>query len=148
MNIRAQFNFRNNLPRLQNRVDRSMGRPLARAGGYVRSIMKRLIKRVSSGYPVAPRGRSAYSHGPRHLLNNSILYQVDLADHSVAVGADFDIVGLGGMFQEHGGRRRVKNKVVRPDGGLVMANFPKRSFAQPALDKALPYLPESFRNIL
>ncbi len=125
-----------------------MGRPLAKAGNYVRRIMKRMIKKVSGDYPTAGPGQTAFSHGPRHLLWNSILWQTDLAAHSVAVGADYDMIGLGGMFQEHGGTRRVKNKQVRRDGGLVTARFPRHSFAQPALDAALPYLPENFRNIL
>jgi len=125
-----------------------MGRPLAKAGNALRRLMKGLIKKVSGDYPTARAGQPAFSHGPRHLLNNSILYQVDLASHSVAVGADYDMIGLGGMFAEHGGIRRVRNKLVKRDGGMVTAHFPKHSFAQPALDMALPYLPESFRNIL
>ena len=149
MKFKANFKWQNNLPRLQNRVDRSMGRPLAAAGNYIRRIMKKMIKRSSDvTYPTARTGSAPYSHGPRHLLWNSILFDVDNDTHSVAVGSDYDIVGLGGMFMEHGGIRNVLNKRERPDGGMLTAIFPKHPFAQPALNAALPYIPQEFRNII
>ena len=105
-------------------------RNLYRAGGFLRTTMKRLFRFRKAKVPSEP-GTPPRTHTKR--LPRSIRFAVDERTGSVVVGPAVQALEIIGQVHEE---------------GLVYrgAQYPARPFKGPALEKARPRLPAPWRD--
>lgn len=120
---------------------------MGRAGAFTRQIMRRSIRRRKKGGKPSAPGQPPKSTGP---LREAILFEVSPQRDDVAIGPTFGGFGKLGQLHEEGGTAIVKEFTTSKDGRItsrkVKRKYPKRPFAQPALDKARPRLPKLWAN--
>ena len=120
-------------------------RAMFRLGGFVQRISSRSIRkkaqprRLKSGKmqkkKASPVGKPPFSHAPHFRLRKSIRFNVDKRAPNVFVGVPESLSdGFAGAHEL----------------GLAYKgdHFKKRPFMAPALEKALPKIPEQFRDML
>jgi len=117
-----------NNPRIQKALERIRDKGLRSAGFLVSSIMKRRIKR--SRKPSKP-GQTP--HTKRGQLRRAIRYGMAYDKMSVVIGPKYSMFGPAGGAHEYGGRYK----------GQI---FPRRPFAGPALDLAMPFIGPQFKG--
>lgn len=120
-------------------------RAMFRLGGFIqrtasRSIRKKAEPRIlKSGKRQTKKaskpGNPPFSHAPHYRLRKMIRFQVDKAAPNVFAGVPESLSGGFAGAHEHG---------LSYKGD----KFKRRPFMEPALKKAMPRIPEQFRNIL
>jgi len=140
--LSASLNIKNFFPNIKAKANDETVKSLYRAGAYIRSVAKRSIRKTNApasgaGAKNSKPGKPPLSHGPKHTLKNSIRFDPSRIKRfkSVTVGpASFKTDGFG-KFHEFGLQRG-------------QTKFKKRPFMGPAIEKAIPKLPEQFINII
>lgn len=139
-----------------NMMDRKERGALSKAGGTVRLIARRSIRRVGNFNKYSQPGQPPFTHSG--FLRNDILYAYDPTTRSVVIGPSqqpwlnhlHEFGGVSALKEfrnvEHGmlrywrkgpqSRRRWK-----ATGRIVKKRYPARPFMAPALEKASPSLP-------
>jgi hypothetical protein len=149
--------------RITDAVDAARVRVLARAGGLVRTIARRSIRKRKD--KVSLPGNPPFGHGAE-LLKRFIFFGYDPHADSVVIGpAKLNRSGDAPHLLEFGGTttlKRAKTIRVGPQGRNRRGQFTRgerkrlkagtrlryqpRPFMGPALQKAAPKLPELWRN--
>jgi hypothetical protein len=110
--------------RVKRSVDRSTFRNLGHAGGAIRLIARRSIRKskTASTPGTAPHTRQGQ-------LKRAVVYAVEKSKQKVVIGPTHELVGPSAMAHEFGGRFRGDQ-------------YPKRPLMGPALEKSLDRLPK------
>lgn len=118
---------------------------LAKAGGYVRTTARRLIKLGPKKARKSGQRHSLPGHPPWSiigLLKDFIFFAFDFSTHSEVIGpAKLDKPGTAPATLEYGGDEKIFS-----GGKPVLGHYQPRPYMKPALELSLPKLPEQFRN--
>ena len=134
-------------PAVVNAVDAATRKTLSKFGAFVRRTMRSSIRKAKS--PSKP-GNPPHSH--TGLLKQFTFFSFDPTSRSVVIGPErLNAVLTGNVPEvlEYGGtaRNRVVTRVNGKKSVTVRTSTIKaRPFANPALAKELPKLPEMWRN--
>ena len=144
------------LDEVYKRADEASDRALFRAGGLIRTIAVRSIRKkrgpkvLNNGekerptrkggvwkqaQPTSKPGSPPYTHAPKYGYRKRIRFHVNKRANTADIGVPLEDKPEAFMVHELGGKHRRKR-------------YPKRPFMRPALEKAVPRLPQQFSNIL
>lgn len=125
-------------PKIESLMDRATRRALMRAGGFIRGVAKRSIRKRRG--PSKP-GNPPHSH--IGTLKRFILYAYDPGSQTVVVGPKALGSAQAPQALEHGGS--VRRKI---HGHVRVFRIRRRPFMGPSLEVAAPKVEEFFRDAM